>query len=157
MLDPGSWSKVQEGDVTKSLTIGAFAKAVGVRPDTIRYYERNALLADPGRTPAGYRIYDEHDVERVRFIRKAQKLGFTLKEIAVLLSLRGSDAARAADVLEITQKKIADLQSRIADLSNIKDALRNLADECPVDAPVSDCPILAHLAAVSVQKSVDVA
>ncbi|PZU64004.1 heavy metal-responsive transcriptional regulator [Sphingobium sp.] len=135
--------------MTKSLTIGAFAKAVGVRPDTIRYYERNALLADPGRTEAGYRIYDENDLERVRFIRKAQRLGFTLKEIAVLLSLRSSDTARAADVLAITTRKIADLKTQIADLMRIEAALTALADDCPVDAPVADCPILAHLATAS--------
>ena len=91
--------------MTNGLTIGAFAKSVGVRADTIRYYERHGLLADPGRTAAGYRIYDARDVERVRFIRKGKHLGFTLKEIGTLLSLHSSDTARAADVLDITQRK----------------------------------------------------
>ncbi len=128
------------------LTIGAFAKAVGVRPDTIRYYERNGLLPHPARSSAGYRLYAESDLERVRFIRKAQQLGFTLGEIGLLLTQRASDTARAADVLDITERKIAESISRIIDLNRIKDALERLAAECPVDAPVSDCPILAHLA-----------
>lgn len=135
--------------MTKGLTIGAFAKTVGVRTDTIRYYERNGLLPEPGRTTAGYRIYDECDVARVRFIRKSKHLGFTLKEILTLLSLKISDTARAADVLEITRLKISRLESQIADLGRIESALTDLANECPVDAPVTDCPILAHLAAVS--------
>ena len=130
------------------LTIGAFAKSVGVRADTIRYYERHGLLADPGRTAAGYRIYDARDVERVRFIRKGKHLGFTLKEIGTLLSLHSSDTARAADVLDITQRKIAEFKSQISDLSQIEAALQRLADECPVNAPATDCPILAHLAAL---------
>lgn len=128
------------------LTIGAFAKAVGVRPDTVRYYERNGLLPHPARSSAGYRLYAKSDLERVRFIRKAQQLGFTLAEIGLLLTLQASDTARAADVLDITEKKIAESTSRIIDLNGIKDALERLAAECPVDAPVSDCPILAHLA-----------
>jgi len=131
------------------LTIGAFAKAVGVRPDTVRYYERNGLLPHPARSSAGYRLYAESDLERVRFIRKAQQLGFTLAEIGLLLTLRASDTARAADVLDITERKIAESTSRIIDLNRIKDALERLAAECPVDAPVSDCPILAHLANTS--------
>ncbi|AKH18874.1 MULTISPECIES: heavy metal-responsive transcriptional regulator [Sphingomonadaceae] len=131
------------------LTIGAFAKAVGVRPDTIRYYERNGLLPHPARSSAGYRLYAESDLERVRFIRKAQQLGFTLAEIGLLLTLQASDTARAADVLDITERKIAESTSRIIDLNRIKDALEGLAAECPVDAPVSDCPILAHLANTS--------
>ena len=73
--------------MTNGLTIGAFAKSVGVRADTIRYYERHGLLADPGRTAAGYRIYDARDVERVRFIRKGKHLGFTLKEIGTYRTL----------------------------------------------------------------------
>lgn len=135
--------------MTKRITIGVFAKSVGVQPDTLRYYERNGLLAAPERTAAGYRVYAQGDVERVRFIRKAQTLGFTLKEIAALLALRASDSARTADVLEITREKIAELESKVASLKAIRGALSDLARDCPVDAPVSECPILAHLADVS--------
>ena len=130
-------------------TIGAFAKSAGVRTDTIRYYERNGLLPVPARSAAGYRLYDPSDVARVRFIRKAQHLGFTLNEAAALLAMQASDTARAADVLGVTEKKIAESAARIKDFRRIKDALERLAADCPVEAPVSDCPILAHLANVS--------
>ena len=128
------------------ITIGAFAKAAGVRTDTIRYYERNGLLPPPARTAAGYRVYSEAELERVKFVRKAQGLGFTLNEIGMLLALRGSDTARAADVLEITEQKILESSERIHELTRIRNALRQLAEQCPVDAPIEDCPILAHLA-----------
>ena len=131
------------------LTIGAFAKAAGVRTDTIRYYERDGLLPAPARTAAGYRLYDASDLERVRFIRKAQRLGFTLSEIAALMALRVSDSARASDVLEMTRRKIAESIARITELKQISAALSQLAERCPVDAPVTDCPILAHLANTS--------
>lgn len=131
------------------VTIGAFAKSAGVRSDTIRYYERNGLLPPPARTSAGYRLYDVSDLDRVRFIRKAQQLGFTLSEIAALLALQASDTARAADVLEMTERKIAEAAARIGELSRIRAALDQLARQCPVDAPATDCPILAHLANAS--------
>jgi Hg(II)-responsive transcriptional regulator len=134
-----------------AITIGAFANAAGVRTDTIRYYERNGLLPPPARTAAGYRLYDEADLERVKFVRKAQGLGFTLKEIGMLLALRDSDAARAADVLAITEQKIVESTDRIRELSRISTALRQLAERCPVDAPTNDCPILAHLANADAQ------
>lgn len=128
-----------------NFTIGALAEAAGVRRDTIRYYERTGLLPTPGRTSAGYRLYSDDDLERVRFIRVAQSLGFTLAEIAELFSLRASDSARASDVLRVTEKKIDEEEARISQLKAIKDALEALAAECPVDAPSSDCPILAHI------------
>jgi len=131
-------------------TIGKLARALGVRPDTIRYYERNGLLPAPSRSAAGYRTYGPTDLERVRFIRKAQHLGFTLREIATLLDLRASDKARSTDVLAITEQKIAETGARMADLNRIKTALTSLAAECTVDIPAADCPIIAHLASISV-------
>lgn len=129
-----------------SYTIGTLAEAADVRRDTIRYYERTGLLRVPDRTAAGYRVYGERDLQRVLFIRKAQSLGFTLSEIGDLLALQASDTARAEDVLRVTQGKIREEEARIAQLKAIKNALEDLAAQCPVDAPVSDCPILAHIA-----------
>lgn len=131
-------------------TIGKLSRALKVRPDTIRYYERNGLLPEPSRSAAGYRTYGQVDVERVRFIRKAQHLGFTLREIATLLALRASDKARSTDVLAITEQKITETEARMVDLSRIKTALTSLAAECTVDIPAADCPIIAHLASLSV-------
>lgn len=130
-------------------TIGKLSRALGVRPDTIRYYERNGLLPPPARSSAGYRTYGDADLERVRFIRKGQHLGFTLREIGSLLDLRASDNATTADVLAITEGKIAEATSRIDDLTRIRSALTALADQCSIDIPIADCPILAHLASIS--------
>ncbi|QJU58252.1 heavy metal-responsive transcriptional regulator [Sphingomonas sp. AP4-R1] len=127
--------------------IGELAAAAGVGRDTIRYYERMGLLRAPERTAAGYRIYDQTDLERVNFIRSAQDLGFTLEQARQLLELRASDTANAQAVLDITRAKIADAEARLQRLSDIRDMLRMLADECPGEVPVSDCPILAFLSA----------
>lgn len=131
------------------LTIGALAAAAGVRRDTVRYYERFGLLPAPPRTNAGYRSYSEADVSRVRFIRRAAGLGFTLNKIGGLLTLNSSESARAEDVLRVTDEKILELRSRIEELRGIKSVLEQLAAGCPIDAPASDCPILAHFAGVT--------
>lgn len=129
-------------------TIGAAAKAAGVRVDTIRYYEHIGLLRPAPRSAAGYREYAHADVTRVRFIRRAQYLGFSLGEIAVLLSLRASDTARCAEVLRLTNARIEETQARAEQLLEIKQALEQLAAECAGDVPVSDCPILAYIAGI---------
>lgn len=127
-------------------TIGALASACGVRRDTIRYYERSGLLPEPDRMASGYRIYGRDDVERVNFIKTAQLLGFTLSEIVLLLSLRHSQAKSAAEVVELTEKKIRSLSDKLSQLRTIKRALAQLVADCPVDVPVSDCPILGYIA-----------
>lgn len=128
-----------------SYTIGTLASAAGVRRDTIRYYERIGLLRPAERTAAGYRLYGEQDLDRLNFVRTAQRLGFTLSEAGDLLAIRGADSARAADVLRVTEVKLGELRSRVAQLQAISRALQDLAANCPVDAPASDCPILAYL------------
>ncbi|MCU0883351.1 MAG: heavy metal-responsive transcriptional regulator [Beijerinckiaceae bacterium] len=125
--------------------IGKLAKAAEVRTDTVRYYERLGLLAPPSRTRAGYRSYGTADIERLRFIRRAKSLGFPLDDIRQLLALRADDNARAAAVLTVTRARIAALDTQIRDLHAIAEALSRLADDCPPDAAVSECPILAHL------------
>ncbi|EQB04082.1 MULTISPECIES: heavy metal-responsive transcriptional regulator [Sphingobium] len=127
--------------------IGELASAAGVGRDTIRYYERMGLLRAPERTAAGYRLYNETDLERVDFIRSAQELGFTLEQARQLLELRASDSTSAQAVLDITHAKISDAEVRLKLLSDIRDMLQMLADECPGEVPISDCPILAFLAA----------
>ena len=131
------------------MTIGKLAEAAGVRRDTVRYYEHAGLLPTPERSSAGYRLYSPQDLERLRFIRTGQGLGFTLSEIGELLSLRASDSARAADVLRITLQKIDEAEARIAQLRLIKGTLETLSADCPSEAPTSDCPILAHISALS--------
>jgi DNA-binding transcriptional MerR regulator len=102
----------------------------------------------PARTDAGYRSYGTEDRERLRFIRRGRDLGFTLSEIGQLLALKADATASAADVLTLTRAKIAALRARIDDLAIIETALIQLADACPPDAPIDDCPILMHLFAI---------
>ena len=129
----------------RSYTIGALAAACSVGRDTIRYYERSGLMPRPDRTTSGYRIYGGRDVERVNFIKTAQSLGLTLHEIGLLLSIRGSASASAADVVKLTEEKIQSLTAKLRQLRGIKQALERLVADCPIDVPVSDCPIIMYI------------
>lgn len=127
------------------LTIGKLAKASNVNADTLRYYERMNLLLPVSRSPAGYRIYDQESVDRVRFIKKAKSLGFTLKEIVQLLYFNGSSEANAGDVLSITNKKIKQQNQKISELKEIERVLEKLAAQCSGNGSTQDCPILKYL------------
>jgi Hg(II)-responsive transcriptional regulator len=128
-----------------ALTIGQVATAADVNFQTIRYYERRGLFAVPKRTPAGYRQYAEEAVARLRFIKHAQNLGFSLQEIQELLALRVRHGA-ACDVVERkTRQKIAVVQQRIRDLQRMKRTLERLAGACAARRPTDDCPILEVL------------
>jgi len=126
-----------------SLGIGQLAKRGGVGIDTVRYYERNGLLEPRGRLASGYRRYGELEVARLRFIRRAQALGFTLKEIKELLALSAQrDVGR---VKRSAQAKLRDVETRIADLVRVRDGLTTLVDACPGHGQAADCPILRAL------------
>ncbi len=128
-----------------ALSIGQVATAADVNIQTIRYYERRGLFAAPKRTPAGYRQYAEEAVHRLRFIKHAQDLGFSLQEIEELLALRVRHGA-ACDVVERkTRKKIEVVQQRIRDLQRMKRTLERLAAACAVRRPTTECPILEVL------------
>lgn len=132
-----------------TLTIGKLAKAAGVNVQTVRYYERRGLLPEPPRTPSGYREYPEGDVERINFIRRAQRLGFTLAEIDELLSLRVDPGTVPADVRTRVEEKVADVESKIEDLQRIQHALGQMARACDEHGPLGDCPFLEALEAQS--------
>jgi MerR family transcriptional regulator, copper efflux regulator len=126
-----------------SLGIGQLAKRGGVGIDTVRYYERNGLLEPRGRLASGYRRYGELEVARLRFIRRAQALGFTLKEVKELLALSAQrDVGR---VKRSAQAKLRDVETRIADLVRVRDGLAALIDACPGHGRAADCPILRAL------------
>jgi MerR family transcriptional regulator, copper efflux regulator len=125
------------------LSIGKLAKLAGVRIDTVRYYERNGLLAPSARLASGYRRYGELELARLRFIRKAQKLGFSLKEIETLLNL--SARRNVAQVKRAAQTKLEDVEARIADLQRVRQGLTLLIDACPGHGRASECPILRAL------------
>jgi MerR family transcriptional regulator, copper efflux regulator len=127
------------------LGIGKLAKLAGVNIDTVRYYERNGLLAPSARLASGYRRYGDVELARLRFIRRAQKLGFSLKEINSLLGL--SARRNVAQVKRAAQTKLADVEARIADLQRVRDGLYMLVEACPGHGKASDCPILRALSA----------
>ena len=129
----------------ESLTIGRLARAVGVNLETVRYYERRGLLPKPPRSGSGYRLFPAEAKRRLRFIRRAQELGFSLGEIRELLSLRVAPTAKSADVRRRAQAKITDIEAKIRSLQSMKKALRELTQTCSGCGPVRDCPILESL------------
>lgn len=127
------------------LTIGRVARGAGLAIDTVRYYEREGLLVKPARSSSGYRQYSADAVTRLRFIRQAKDLGFSLSEIRELLALRIAPGKSCADVWARTEHKIADVDRRIASLKRMRGALAKLASACSGRGPVSQCPILEAL------------
>ncbi|MBI1355709.1 MAG: MerR family transcriptional regulator [Acidobacteria bacterium] len=128
------------------LTIGKVAERAGVKIDTLRYYERQGVIAPPQRTGSNYRVYDWDTVRRVRFVKRAQELGFTLAEIKELLELRVTESASCADVRDQALAKVADLEKKIRSLQAMRRVLSKLADKCVgQDAPLSACPVLDAL------------
>jgi MerR family transcriptional regulator, copper efflux regulator len=132
--------------VMSGLTIGRLAKAAGVGVPTVRFYERRGLLPEARRRPSGYRNYYQSAVLRIRFIRHAQELGFSLSEVEELLGLRMDPGRSCADVRVRAEAKIADIDSKMASLQRMRKVLDELVATCPGDAPTSDCPILEALA-----------
>ena len=125
------------------MTRGEVAERAGVSSETVRYYEKRGLIPPPPRSGGGYRLYDEGYVRQLRFIGRAQELGFTLKEIKGLLELRAGPEATCADVKEQAEDKIAGVEEKIRDLRRIRRALSALAEACAGGpGPTSACPIL---------------
>ncbi len=128
-----------------TLTSGELAKIAGVNVETLRFYERKGLLPKPPRRVSGYREYPPESVARIRFIKRAKELGFTLREIKELLALRVTRGTTCADVRERAQDKVLDTQQKIADLQAIEKALKKLVSTCRGRGPANQCPILEHL------------
>ncbi len=118
------------------------AAAAEVNIETLRYYERRGLIPPPRRSQANYRKYPADTVPRLRFVKHAQDLGFTLDEISDLLSLRATRGARAAEVRSKAAAKIRDIQARIEALERMQNALTHLVEECSGEGPASGCTIL---------------
>ncbi|MGH8057434.1 MAG: MerR family transcriptional regulator [Candidatus Entotheonellia bacterium] len=124
------------------LTIGDVAQQADVHIETLRYYERRGLVARPSRSTSNYRLYSEDTVRRVRFIKGAQELGFSLKEILELLSLRAEPKSSCEDIRERAEAKIREIEEKIRSLQAMKQALAKLIAECSGSGPVTECPIL---------------
>lgn len=129
-----------------TMRIGELARRAGVNVQTVRYYERRELLDDPRGRGDGYREYTSSTLERILFIRRAQELGFTLGEIAELLTLRLDPGAHASDVKARAEEKIHEIEAKMRDLERIRDALTHLAGRCHGGhGPTGDCPLLEAL------------
>ena len=126
-------------------TVGQVAREASVNVETIRFYERKGILPNPRRSRSGYRLYSEEDVSRIRFIKRSQDLGFSLREVAELLSLRVEPGTTCRTVLERAEEKLADIEGKIHDLNQMKKALRSLVSQCRGKGPTSQCPILEYL------------
>ncbi len=130
---------------TYTLTIGALAQAAGVGVETIRFYERKGLLPEPPRTPAGYRQYPGDTVDRVKFIRRAQGLGFALREISELLDLRVDEVAACGPVEAQAREKLEQVAGKIEVLRGMETALQRLVEACEAREPTGACPVLEEL------------
>lgn len=128
-----------------NLKIGEVAGQAHVNLQTIRYYERERLLPKPARLASGYRVYTSDAVRRVRFIKRAQELGFTLAEIRELLALRVDRKRDRSDVRRIAAEKVTDIENKIASLTLMKQALLDVTSHCSGHGPASECPILESL------------
>ncbi|HTV54985.1 MAG TPA: MerR family DNA-binding protein [Terriglobia bacterium] len=128
-----------------ALTIGKIAKGAGVGVETLRFYEREGLIKEPPRRDSGYREYPADTVDRVRFIRRAQALGFSLREIKDLMALRIERGGTCAQVKRRAETKIVDIEERIRSLQRINRVLQKLVSACGSSGLGSECPLLDAL------------
>ena len=127
------------------MRIGELAKTTGIGIDAIRFYERHGLLPEPKRRESGYRTYAVDDVHLLQFIARAKQLGFSLQEIRELLELSNARDTDVASVKAATEKKLQDVERRLAEMTRIRDGLRTLIERCPGHGSPEDCPILGAL------------
>lgn len=128
----------------KRLYRAALARQTSCNLETIRYYEKVGMMPEPPRTDAGYRVYDDRHVERLRFILRARELGFSLDDIRGLLALVDRGTQTCAEVKERTERHLADVREKIADLKRVERVLAETAAQCSGDE-VPDCPVLEAL------------
>ncbi|MBT2325252.1 Hg(II)-responsive transcriptional regulator [Variovorax paradoxus] len=126
-----------------TLSIGAFAETAGVNVETIRFYQRKGLLPEPEKPYGSIRRYGKADVARVRFVKSAQRLGFSLDEVAGLLAL--DDGAHCDEARQLAEQKLADVRAKLADLHRIESVLVTLVDGCCASRARVSCPLIAAL------------
>ncbi|CAN7234838.1 MULTISPECIES: Hg(II)-responsive transcriptional regulator [unclassified Variovorax] len=126
-----------------TLSIGAFAERAGVNVETIRFYQRKGLLPEPEKPYGSIRRYGKADVARVRFVKSAQRLGFSLDEVAGLLTL--DDGAHCDEARQLAEQKLADVRAKLADLHRIESVLATLVDDCCASRGRVSCPLIAAL------------
>lgn len=126
----------------ETLSIGQVADAAGVGIETVRFYHRRGLVEEPSRQGTSHRRYPPEAVVRIRFIRGAQNLGFSLRDIEQLLALRTIGGASKAEVKSQAEAKVVEIEEKMRDLQRIRDALIKLIGSCEGAGPLDDCPIL---------------
>jgi MerR family copper efflux transcriptional regulator len=129
----------------ETYSIGQLAKKANVNLETIRYYERRGLLAEPPRNKSGHRQYSIKDLRRTEFIKRTQSLGFSLHEISGLLSLKVESDKTCADVKLRVKSKLIDIEEKIETLQRMREVLLKLETNCPGKGPLNECPILETL------------
>jgi len=137
--------RVNSKQAVEKLTISRLARLGGVNLETVRYYEREGLLPRPPRTRSGYRIFPNDAARRLRFIKRAQQLGFSLTEIRELLTLRVKPGTKRDLIRARAETKIAAIEQKIKTLTAMKQSLAQLTTQCSGCGPVSECPILESL------------
>lgn len=128
---------------SRNMTIGALANAAGVNVETIRFYQRKGLLPEPDKPYGGIRRYGEADVARVRFVKSAQRLGFSLDEVADLLRLE--DGTHCDEASMLAERKLSDIRARLADLARMEAVLSQLVCACHASKDRVSCPLIASL------------
>jgi len=129
--------------MSKELTIGRVAKLARVNVETIRYYQRRGLIAEPDKPHMGYRRYPMEMVKRLRFIKRAQALGFSLEEVSGLLGLE--EACACAETRALAAHKVDLIDHKLADLAAMRTALADLVHQCDAGEPAEGCPIIQVL------------
>ena len=129
-----------------NLTVGKLAEAAGVGVETIRFYERRGLLQQPEKKTSGYRQYEPGAVARIQFIKRAQAIGFTLKEIGELMQLEQDSRSQCGDVQQRAHEKVRLVDQKIADLVRMRAELVRLSACCDSDQPLSECQLMNCLA-----------
>lgn len=120
-------------------TIGKLAKDAGVGVETVRFYERKGLLKQPKSSRGSYRTYEDEDAKRIRFIKRAQELGFTLKEVIELLELNATPKATCEDLRVRTVAKLSEIDQKIKDLKKMKTSLKKIEDACAKSPKAVSC------------------
>lgn len=129
--------------------IGQVARRADIDKETVRYYEKRNLIPEPDRRRSGYRIFTQRHIDQIRFIKRAQELGFTLSEIKELLKLRMDEDTTCSEIKSEAQEKYKDVQEKIEDLQRIKETLLELIDSCSGEGPKGDCPIFGALEGIT--------
>lgn len=144
-LESVPWYGVKGIQMTTELTIGRLANEAGVNVETIRYYQRRGLMAEPDKPTSGHRRYASDAIKRVRFIKRAQVLGFTLDEVGSLLDL--DEACACVETRELAAHKLQVIEEKLADLKAMRKALTALLHQCDTGVTKAGCPIIHALAA----------